>query len=55
MNNICKKTRRRWSKVEEKLLLNIINHYDGGSLKKVIVEYRTNVRMSRHDAWERVT
>ena len=52
---VAKKPRRRWSKVEEKILLNIIYKADGGGLKRVIVDYETNVKMSRYDAWERVT
>ena len=50
-----KKSRRRWSRVEEKILVNIVNHSDGGALKRIIVDYQTNVKMTRHDAWERVT
>ena len=52
---IAKKKRRIWSRSEERLLVNIVNNYDGGSLKNVIVEYKTNVKMNRHDAWEIVT
>ena len=47
-----KKWRSRWRKIEEKLLLDIVNKYDGGALKKVIVNNTTNVKMNRHDAWE---
>ena len=50
-----KKHRRRWCRVDEKLLINIINKYDGGQLKNVTVDYKTNVKITRHDAWERVT
>ena len=48
-------TRHRWSKEEERMLMNIINHADKGVLKKVIVESDTNGKMTRHDAWDRVT
>ena len=54
-NEPQKEKRRRWSKMEEQLLLNIISNYDEGRLKKVIIDYKTNVKMSRHDAWESVT
>ena len=50
-----KKNCWRWSRVEEKILVNIVNHSDGGTLKRIIVDYQTNVKMTRHDAWERVT
>ena len=47
-----KKRRRRWSRVEG--LIDIIHKYDGGQLKNVNVDYKINVKMTRHDAWERV-
>ena len=55
MSKNGKVPRIRWSRFEEKLLLNLINKEDDGMLKKVIVECNTNMRMKRFDAWERVT
>ena len=47
-------TRQRWTRQEEKLLLNLVNRGDDGELKKVLVDCKSNVKMSRYDAWERV-
>ena len=46
--------RHKWSEAEERLLMNIVNEGDQGTLRDIIVEYKTNVRVSRNDAWARV-
>ena len=46
--------RHRWTPEEERLLLNIVNNEDSGVLRRVMVENVTYVRLSRHDAWDRV-
>ena len=45
---------RTWEKAKEEMEMDIIHKYDGGQLKNVIVDYKTNVKMTRHDAWEHV-
>ena len=47
--------RHRWSTLEERILLDIVDHGEGGALKRVIVENITNVKLTRHNAWERFT
>ena len=37
-----------------RLLLDIINNADKGALRKVLVEQKTNIKLTNHDAWERV-
>ena len=50
-----KPVRHRWTPEEERLLMDIVNNGDSGALRRILVENVTNIRLSRHDAWERVT
>ena len=50
-----KQSRFKWEKRDEEILLNIIHTADKGVLRKVIVEYDTNIKLNRYDAWSRVT
>ena len=43
--------RHRWSPADETTLEEIINTGMRGELRKVIVEHRTNVRLTIEDAW----
>ena len=49
-----KPVRHRWTPEDERLLMDIVNNGDNGALRRVLIENVTNVRLSCHDAWERV-
>ena len=53
MSNIDGK-KFKWTDVEEKLLINIVQNADKGALRKVLIEKKTNIKMNKQDAWERV-
>ena len=44
---VAKKPRRRWSKVERNILLNIINKKMGGAFKRAIVDQDEKIRCMR--------
>ena len=46
--------KHKWTDVEEKILHNIIHYADNGALKRILVDNKSNVKMSKWDAWERV-
>ena len=46
--------KHKWTPEEETILLNIINFGEKGALRKVLISKRTNIMMSRFEAWERV-
>ena len=46
------KEKHKWTDVQEKVLRNIILHADNGALRKVLLENKTNVKMTKFNAWE---
>ena len=45
----------KWSPSDRKLLISIVNNADKGMLRRVLADCDTKVRLSRYDAWQRVT
>ena len=59
MSNITREkgkapSKHKWTETEEKILYNIVNFADKGALKRVFIYKKTNIKMSKFDAWERV-